>query len=299
MISTTPALILALAALVLPAPTGPSGPQEQAAGRTRTIYVSVQGRDGMPLAGLTRGDILVREDGVAREVLKVERATAPVQVMLLVDDSAAADPMIADLRRGLNAFVDAMQGKAELGLVTIGERPTSITELTSNVDAIKKGITRVFSRPGSGAYFLEGLSDVARGLQRREAGRPHVVAVISEEGVEFSTPDATSVLDRLYASRATLHVLAVGRPSGSMSDEMRQRNIAIADGTERTGGRRDQVLASSGLTEALKRVAAEILNQYLVTYGAPDALIPPERLEVSVKTPGATVRARTRVQASK
>jgi hypothetical protein len=299
MISTLPAFIVALAAHVVPLAAGLPGAQDQPAGRTRAIYVSVEGRDGAPLAGLTRDGFIVREDGVAREVLKVERATAPVQIMLLVDDSAAADPMIADLRRGLNAFVDAMQGKAELGLVTIGERPTSVTELTSNVDAIKKGVARVFSRPGSGAYFLEGLSDVARGLQRRETTRPHIVAVISEEGVEFSTLDAVNVLDRLYASRATLHVLSVGRPSGSMEDEIRQRNIAIADGTERTGGRRDQVLASSGLTEALKRVAAEIFNQYLVTYGAPDALIPPERVEVSVKTPGATARARTRVHASK
>jgi VWFA-related protein len=296
MISILPALIVALAALVPPQTAGSSGAQDRAAARTRAIYVSVQGRDGAPLAGLTRDDFAVREDGVAREVLKVERATSPVQIMLLVDDSAAADPIVADLRRGLNAFVDAMQGKAELGLVTIGERPTSITELTSNVDAIRKGITRVFARPGSGAYFLEGLSDVARGLQKREPARPHIVAVISEEGVEFSNLDATSVLDRLYASRATLHVLSVGRPSGSMSDEIRQRNIAVAEGTERTGGRRDQVLAASGLTDALKRVAAEVLNQYVVTYGVTEALIPPERVEVSVKAPGATVRARTRVQ---
>jgi hypothetical protein len=299
MISILPALIVALAALVLPPAADPPVVQDRAGGRTRAIYVSVQGRDGAPLAGLTRNDFVVREDGVAREVLKVERATAPIQVMLLVDDSAAADPMIADLRRGLNAFVDAMQGKAEMGLVTIGERPTSVTELTSNVDAIKKGVTRVFARPGSGAYFLEGLSDLARGLQKREAARPHVVAVISEEGVEFSNLDSVNVLDRLNASRATLHVLAVGRPSDSMSDEIRQRNIVIADGTERTGGRRDQVLASSGLGEALKRVAGEILNQYHVTYGAPDALTPPERVEVSVKAPGATARARTRVPASK
>jgi hypothetical protein len=294
MIRSIPVLIVVLAALEMSAAAGPQEPQQKPAGRTRDIYVSVLARDDTPIAGLTRDAFVVREDGVAREVLKAERATAPVQIMLIVDDSAAADPAVADLRRGLNAFIEKLQGKGEIGLVTIGERPTSVTELTSNVDAIKKGVNRIFAKPGSGAYFLEGLADVARGIQRREAPRAHIVAVISE-GVEFSNLDSTNVLDRLAASRATLHVLSLGRPSDSMSDEIRQRNIVVADGTERSGGRRDQVLTPSALPDALQRLAAEILSQYAVTYGVPDALIPPERIEVSVKQAGATVRARTRV----
>ena len=40
-----------------------------------------------------------------------------------------------------------------------------------------------------------------------------------------------------------------------MSDEMRNLNMVIAEGTKRTGGRRDQVLATSGIPEALLRVA--------------------------------------------
>jgi hypothetical protein len=288
-------LSLTASAVLLSTAAAAQTPPKSASARTRDIYVSVQGRGDVPVTGLKPDDFLIREDGVAREVLKAERATAPVQIVLLVDDSAAMDPAVSELRLGLNAFVDTLQGKGEFGMVTIGERPTSITELTSNVDAIKKGINRTFARPGSGAYFLEGLSEVVRGLQKREAARPVVVAVISE-GVEFSNMDSTVVLDRLAASRATLHVLSLGRPSDSMSDEIRHRNIVVADGTERTGGRRDQVLTPSALPEKMRKLADEIANQYLVTYGVPDALIPPERIEVSVKQPGATARARTRVQ---
>jgi hypothetical protein len=237
----------------------------------------------------------VREDGVAREVIKAEPATAPMQLVLLIDDSEAADPSIRDLREALNHFVATLQGKAEIGLVTIGERPTSVVEITKNVEQLRKGISRIFARPGSGTYFLEGVSDVVRGLRRRDMTRPVIVAVVTE-GVEFSNLEATSVLDELYASRATLHVLSLGRPSDSMSDEMRNRNIVIADGTSRTGGRREQVLATSALPDKLKRLAAELLNQYAVTYGTPDALIPAEKIQVSVKRPEVTVRARTRVQ---
>jgi hypothetical protein len=71
--------------------------------------------------------------------------------------------------------------------------------------------------------------------------------------------------------------------------------MVIAEGTKRTGGRRDQVLAESGIAEALPRVVDDLLAQYVVTYGRPDRLIPPEKLQVTVSRPGVTVRAPTRV----
>jgi hypothetical protein len=76
---------------------------------------------------------------------------------------------------------------------------------------------------------------------------------------------------------------------------MRNRNMVIAEGTARTGGRRDQILTPSGIAEAMPRVADELLNQYQVTYARPETLIPPEKLQVTVSRPGVTVRARTRV----
>jgi hypothetical protein len=84
-------------------------------------------------------------------------------------------------------------------------------------------------------------------------------------------------------------------PSSSMTDETRNLNALVAEGTKRSGGRRDQVLAISGIPDALSRVAGELLSQYVVTYGRPDKLIPPEKLQVTVSRPGVTVRARTRV----
>jgi VWFA-related protein len=235
----------------------------------------------------------VREDGVAREVLKAGPATAPMQIIVLIDDSEAATNAIQRLREGLTAFVDKLQGRAEIGLVTIGERPTSLVQYTTDTAALKKAINRIFARPGAGAYLLEGIQEVSRGLEKREAARPVIVA-LTTEGVEFSNLQHDQVLKQLQASGAAFHVVAIGMPSSSMSDEMRNRNVVLAEGTERTGGRRDQLLADSSIPEALPRVANELLNQYVVTYGRPEKLIPPERIQVSVSRPGVTVRARTR-----
>jgi VWFA-related protein len=289
-------LALGLAALAaIPAVFQQDSPRTPTASdaRTRDVYVSALDNKEVPVTGLTGADFVVREDGAAREVLRAGPATAPIQLVLLVDDSEALTPAVQPMREALTKFVDKLQGRAEIGIVTVGERPTSLVQSTTDVTALKRGINRIFARSGSGAYLLEGIQDVSRGFEKRKVDRPVIVA-LTMEGVEFSNLQFDTVLKALDAGGATLHVLSVGMPSSSLADEMRNLNAAVAEGTKRSGGRRDQVLAVSGIPEALSRVADDLLNQYVVTYGRPDTLIPPEKLQVTVSRPGVTVRARTR-----
>ncbi len=262
--------------------------------RTRDIYVSAVDSKGAPVPDLGVTDFSVREDGVSREGVKVEPATKPLQIVLPVDDSQASEPAIQPLREGLPKFVDALAGKADIGIVTVGERPTSVVEHTTDTAALKKGITRIFARPGSGAYLLDGILDVLKGLKKREVARPHIV-VITMEATEFSTLQSQTVLDQLYPSGVTLHVLSVGQPLAGLDDESRNKNQVVAEGTEKTGGRRDQLLSVMGIPDGLAKVANDLLHQYVVTYGRPEALIPPARIQVTSPRQGVTVRARTRL----
>ena len=262
--------------------------------RTRDVYVSVVDSKGAPVQGLGAADFTVREDGTAREVLKAGPATARLDVALLIDDSQASTSMIQPLREGITAFVEKLQGKADVALITFGERPTTRVEYTGSLEALKAGVGRVFPRAGAGPYLLEAILEASRGLERRKAERPVIVAV-TVEGIEFSNQHYQTVLDALERSGAALHVLTIGSPSDSLTDEMRNRNMVIAEGTERSGGRREQVLAESGLPDKMRQVADDLLAQYVVTYGRPDKLIPPKRIEVSTTAKGASARARTRL----
>lgn len=262
--------------------------------RTRDVYVSVVDAKGAAVTGLTAADFAVQEDGISREVVRAVPATGPLDLVILVDDSQAATAAIPHLRDGLTKFIERLHGKASIGIVTVGERPTSVAERTTDLDALKKGVSRIFARPGSGAYLLEGIMDVARGLQKREVARP-VIVVLTLEGVEFSNAQAERVLKEVYASGAALHVLTIGTPGGAMTDEIRNKNLVIAQGTEATGGRREQLLAEMAIPGALGKLADELLNQYVVSYGRPEALVPPEKIKVTVTRPGVTARARTRL----
>jgi VWFA-related protein len=275
-------------------------PASAAAAAEREIVISALDAKKAPVAALAPGDITVREDGVAREVLRIRKATAPLTIALMVDDSAAASPAIADIRSGLQAFIDALDAPHEVALISFGERSTSMVEYTRDRERLKRGVNHVFARPGSGAYFLDAIVDASRGLEKRAPERPVIVAVMTE-GLEFANTTYQTVLRRLYASGAAFHALVLSGTARAnpSQEEIRNRNIVLDEGTRATGGRRDQLLSSIALTPTLKELAAELQHQWIVTYSRPDSLLMPERVQVEARREGITVRARTKVPQTK
>jgi len=258
------------------------------------VYVSVVDGKGGPAAGLTAEDFRVREDGVAREVLKARAATEPLTVAFLVDDSEVTSQATQMIREAMQSFIKELDGKAEIALITFGDRPTIVVDYTTNQKQLQDGAKRIFPRNGAGGNLLEAIVETSKGLQKREAKRPIIAVLMMDDSVEFGGLYYQQVLDELEKGRAALHVVGLGKPSGSETDELRNRNQVIAIGTERTGGRRDLVMALTAADSHMKQLAQELLNQYVVTYARPDTLIPPQKIEVTVTKPGLKARARTR-----
>jgi VWFA-related protein len=261
----------------------------------RSLFVSVVDGAGVPVPDLGPADFIVREDNAAREVLTVRPADEPMQIAVLVDTSQGARNDIAFMRSALPEFVTTLTNPNESGaknqvaIIAFGERPTVFTEYTSNVAELKKGITRIWAQQGSGPYLLDAILEVTQAFKKRESARPVIVAVVAE-GREMSYRQYDQVLDPLRASTAPLYALMLGSPSGSISDEARSRNIVLDKGTTDTGGRRDQLLAPSALSDRLKQLANQLTHQYRVTYARPQSLIPPERVTVAAAKPGLTAR---------
>ena len=272
--------------LVLAAMAAPSAQTLQ-----RGIYTSVLDKDGNPVAGLTVTDFVVREDNLAREVLRVEPATAPMQIALLVDNSARSNANLRDIREGAAEFIKGVTGTAmknEVTVITVAERPTLLVDYSTDQARLLKGA--IFTQPASGAYMLDGIFETARGFKKREASRPVMIA-IATNGPELSNRYRDQVIGALKDVGASLHIVMVGTPPTDFtSSEGRERAYIFSDGTEQTGGRYDNVLAPSALGARLKQVADELTHQYLVTYARPQSLIPPERVKITAKRSDLTVR---------
>jgi VWFA-related protein len=286
-------LALSLSAALLLSPTV-SASLTSVQAKPIDIYVSVVDSKGEPATNLSAADFRVREDGVAREVLKVAPASEPLTVAFLVDDSQVATSAIQMLREGADNFVKALSGKAEISLQTFGERPTIAVEYTTDQQKLLDGVHRIFPRNGAGAYLMEAIVEASHGLEKREVPRKVIAVLMIDRDVEFSNQYYENVLTAIDKAHATLHVVSLGDPSQNTTDEIRNRNQVIAIGTERTGGRRDNVIALTAAGLKMKQLADELLHQYVVTYARPERLIPSEKIEVTVTKTDLTARARTR-----
>ena len=256
----------------------------------RSVYASVLDKAGGPVGALTATDFKVREDGVDREVLRAVKADDPIQIAVLVDTSQAAERYVADIRKALRGFVQEMAGRDEMALIGFGERPTVLANYTSDPEKLEAGIGRLFAQRGSGAYALDAIVDASRSLRGREGAR-RVIVLITTEGPEFSNRYHEQVLDELRKS-ATLQSFVLTRRVGvALDDARRERELTLAQGTLDTGGRREHLLTSMALADRLRDLANELKNQYRIDYARPSMLIPPEKIEVSVKREGLTVRA--------
>jgi len=259
--------------------------------RERAMYVSVVDREGTPVTGLPARDFLVREDGVAREVLVAEAADDPVTIALLVDNSAASAPVIPDVRRALTAFAGKMGGRNPIAVTTFGDRPTIQQDYTLVVPQVVRGVERLFAQPGSGGVLLQALVEISKGLAKRDFDRAVIIA-ITTEGPDFSDLNEGQVIPLLRESGASFYafVFPARLTPDPRSTGVRERAIVLDRGPRETGGRRDDLLTSMATDDALGKLAEQLTHEYRITYSRPDSLIPPEKIEVSVTRPGLDAR---------
>lgn len=256
--------------------------------RERVAYVTVVDKStNEPRGTLVPADLVVREDGVTREVLRVTPATGPLPIAVVVDTSSDAEPSIPDLRTALGAFIAELGSTGPVSLVGMGARPTVLANYATGRASFEAGIGKVFAQPMSAATVVDAVDDVARGLARRDGERAAIV-VLSTGGPDGSHGFYEQALDRLRAAGATLHVvmrLAPGRPTGG--DEIRQRDTLIDRGIRETGGWRRDVLASQAFAPAMAAVARVLAHQFRVVYARPQTLIPPKVVTITAASPDA------------
>ena len=253
----------------------------------RVLYVNVWDQaTRAPITGLGTDAFAVREDGLAREVLRVTPATSPMSVAIVVDNSQAATPAIADLRKGLSALVKSLDGIGPVALITVADRPTILRDYTTDQKQLQAAANGVFALPGSGATLLDAIVEVSKGLSRRDTDRAAMV-IVTGENREFSNRHYQDVLDELKKSGAQMHALVLNGPGGtSLGDEARNRASVLDLGPRTSGGTREDILTSQAFEVKLRELAAILKSQHRVVYSRPQTLIPPEKIEVSATKPG-------------
>src|SRR5688572_27857761 len=99
----------------------------------RVLYVTaLDAKTKAPIENLAPGEVRIIEDGRAREVVRVTPATTPMAVAIVVDNQAAAQRTIADLRNALVSFLAELDGIGPIALITTADLPTIVQDYTTD-----------------------------------------------------------------------------------------------------------------------------------------------------------------------
>jgi VWFA-related protein len=259
----------------------------------RTVYVTVTDSKGAAVTDLTPANFKVKEGGKDREIIKAEPAKALPHIALMVEERLAPDQQT---RVGLFEFVKRINGAAEISLITVGLRNTTIVPYVTAPNALLKAINELSLNPQPTSNLTEGINDIAKIFEKERPERP-VIVVVGFSGGQAGGASASSILTQLRQSGAMFYAVTYGPPDtanssnlGTMGDESGREQV-LGDGAKQSGGRRTEVVTTAAITKALQQVIDDLAAQYVITYALPAGVKPDRRFGITTDRKGLSLRA--------
>jgi hypothetical protein len=289
---------------VLVTGAGTNAAAQGAAESRRTVHVTAIDKKGNAVTDLQTAEFEVKVGGKKLEVLTAEPAQTPMRIALVVSDAGSGG-----FQGGLATFIQKLSDRAEIALVSVVVQPEIIVDYSSDSSALRAGLRRLGPRGlQRGAQLLETIQDVTKHV-RREGTRP-VIVVVRVGGEASTTLSGKDVREQLRKTGAVLYVISTvgaqrAAPSSArqgLSAEQAQLHddeavesalnlgMVLGDGVRESGGHHDQVLSTT-LIPTLGLLADELRNQYVLTCALPAGVKLTDKLSISSKRKGVTVRA--------
>lgn len=267
------------------------GPRFRARVDVIAITATVRDAGGALVAGLTRDDFEVFEDGVRQPITQFAAGRVPIGLGLLLDVSdSMRGRRIVDARAAVERFlVDLLDPADEFFVVAFNHEPRVIAQWMQGPDGLEPRLEAL--RPWGGTALYDAVMHALPLVDKRS--RPRAALVVISDGAD--TASDTSVRDvrlRLLRSDAFVYAIAVD-PPGTRRSVTRVNPGALRQITDDTGGRTAVVHDTDEIAAATEQIAEELNRQYVLGFTSSK---PPDgkyhSVRVRVKKPGHRVQAR-------
>jgi VWFA-related protein len=280
-------MIALAAALLLQASAPADAPAD-----VKTLDVWITDSKGTAVHGLVPEEAAVVENGVARNVTRLEEDRRPLTVAVIVDSSA---PMGTFYRLhvvdSVVQLLNQLPAGSRFAVWSTGDRPQKIVDWGDDVAAASRALKR--TAPLGGNTVLDAIVDAAADLRQKEGERSAVV-VVSGVGVGFSNYERRQVVEKAKVGGATFMVVQfdeTGEPSQAAGEAVTRLDYDyVFDSlTRQSGGLRELTMSAMGVPGALAKVAQALKAPYRLSYTTvPD--LKERKVEVRVARPGVKVR---------
>ena len=247
------------------------------------VYASVTDSRGEPVRGLAKEDFVVTENGVTQAVSVFAAGDFPLSVAVALDRSfSMAGTRLAVAKSAARTFLGQLRPEDEAAVLTIGSQVETAAPLSTDRQAQFEALGRI------DAFGTTGLYDaVIAAIEITQAAKGRRALVLLSDGSDrYSRSTAETALEQARRSDVMVYPIALGRTASPFFAQL----------AARTGGRAFHLQEPAQLADTLRQIARELRFQYLLGYApaAPGSTGAAEwrRIDVQVRRPGATVRAR-------
>jgi len=230
--------------------------------KTFQFAVSASDASGGPVTDLKPEDVVMTENGVRQQVVKVEPLSVPIKLTLAVDNGIDSTDALVHYRAGLTGLVEALPQDVEITLITIAPQPRTVVKPTTDRAQILRGING-FAPEQAAPRFSDSLAEFSERLQKESKDRkipPYVPVMImlsttSVQQTSYQPGEITKAINFLVGRRARVNMIVMSTRTGQATSAQSinasvQSTIGIPV-TKATNGRYESLAVSSRLATLL------------------------------------------------
>ena len=258
--------------------------------------VSVTDLNNRAVSGLHAEDFEITESDASREILSVEAATAPFNLVLLLDVSGSVDNYVDFIRKAARNFVSTVSPNDKIAIIIFNEDVKTLSTFTTDKGRLSESLD-TFDAGGGTAYY-DALAYTLAETLRPLKGERTAIVTLSDGDDNRSFLPFDSLLDSLRESGALVYplyvpsglVAASSDPSASV-DPLRTRYIGLTTKAQAEGEKLAQVSGGvyypitrlSDLQKAYDDIVLQLRTAYSITFRSNTADAPGNRASPHLK----------------
>ncbi|MBZ5641779.1 MAG: VWA domain-containing protein [Acidobacteriia bacterium] len=245
-----------------------------------SLDVLVTDEDGLVLAGLKQENFRVLDEGKAQTIDAFEAVGAPITIVMLLENSGSAYDYFA--YKGATwgaAFLDHVEQKDYLALVTYDIKPTVRVDFTRNKAAVQEALSMLVYPQFHEANLFDAVIDTLDRLKRVK-GKASIL-IIGTGANTMSSSNLNEVLKRIKGSDATIFAVGVAEAeylqsetqlSGGSSLSYIQAKNQLQTFAKLTGGTAWFPRFEGEIPDIFRSVATFLRSQYRIGF-SPEYLV--------------------------
>lgn len=303
------------------------GPIFRANTREVSVVFRVVDKDNHPVAGISRDEIHVKDEGVQRSLTSFAGDVAYAQVVVAADVSGSMSTVLEPLQGALDNFADHISGDSDrepgdvqLSLLPFSETAKMLVDRTSDPKEFKEAVSRL--RPSGSTSLVDAiLSTLMNAFGEKEvparqtvreapkddtspipsefrrkpaatgikmANRPKFLVIFTDAGENSSAHQWSDIASALLGKEVVIY--SVIFDSGTPDS-----NVPKLAGITKDSGGKVYRSKADDLRRIYEQIAKDIRSRYVLTFSASDVENPRlwRNIRISTTHPGVSIFARS------